>query len=144
MRLSCGRRCASSLSFLHLVLGCYVLTQCFPGRVCHTAEATLRTKETGRGNLVTHLVVILCLPSVFFFCCPSLALRRRCWKPATRLLAKNATSLPSRMACCVTGTLTRTRSRHPLPLPRLPQPTFSTWRFLAFKSTTRILRSFRL
>lgn len=80
----------------------------------------------------------------FFFSCPSLALRRRCWKPATRLLAKNATSLPSRMACCVTGTLTRTRSRHPLPLPRLPQPTFSTWRFLAFKSTTRVLRSFRL
>ena len=117
-----------------------MLTQCFPGRVCHTAEATLRTKETSRGNLVTHLIVILCLPSVFFFfCCPSLALRRRCWKPATRLLAKNATSLPSRMACCVTGT--RTGSHHPLPL---PQPTFSTWRFLAFKSTTRVLRSFRL
>ena len=144
MRLSCGRRFASSLSFLHLLLGCSVLTQCFPGRVRHTAEATLRTKETGRGNFVTNLIVILCLPSVFcfLFCCPSLALRRRCWKPATRLLAKNATSLPSRMACCVTGT--RTGALHPPPLPRLPQPTFSTWRFLAFKSTTRVLRSFRL
>jgi len=47
-----------------------MLTQCFPGRVCHTAEATLRTKETSRGNLVTHLIVILCLPSVLFLLLP--------------------------------------------------------------------------
>ena len=63
MRLSCGRRCVKLvISSPSARLFCVD-----PGRVCHTTEATLRTKETGQGNFVTNLIVILCLPSVFRF-----------------------------------------------------------------------------